>query len=119
MDNPTPGVDPNKQLFNQPNQITGQPVNSAPQNPKNETLKVLGINLLIYGVYFALGLSIPSLIGLVWFGYMLHSLVLLVLSIIRKAGKGQNAGAFAFTGLVMLFIGFGGCTAAFSNGLIK
>ena len=121
MDTQEPNLDNRKNLFKQtPDPASTSTVLPPPKPPgKDETLKILGINIGIYLIYFFLGLAVPSWNGLVWSAYLLHAVILLILAIIRGIGKGKNAGSLGFAAIVMFIIGFGGCSIAVANNWMK
>ena len=105
-------------------------------NPENRkkpsTVGILGINLVIFLIYFMIGLSFgkldpsSSLAGLVLYGYLIHASALLILAIARAITRlitgnrnGVSAGDFMISLFAILIIGFGACTFAFTQGFIK
>lgn len=81
--------------------------------------RFFAINLAIYVGYLILIVLVMSgAAGLgILIGYLLHTLVLLIIAFGRKGTKAF--GPTLLTALVMPVIGFGGCTLVYSLGIVR
>lgn len=105
--------------------------NTTSPNPiqTKKKVNVVGINFLIFICYYTFGLLLPKISGddlgtlIIFYGYMVHAGALVLISIeegIRGMVKKTktNAGQLFLSAILLLIIGFGACTVAFTTGLM-
>jgi hypothetical protein len=105
------------------NPIVPVPPPPVEQKPPEAPNHIIGINFLIFLAYYAVGFAAgkaspnSSLAGLVMYGYMYHFAVLVVIALVVAFTKRRStAWLYLATAFMLLVIGFGACTFAFSQG---
>lgn len=95
--------------------------NTEQIQPENK-LNIFGLNFIIFGVYYILGIFLTGTIfgALVFYGYIFHAIILILISIMELIrGMSQkiktNAGQYFLMAILLLIVGFGACTFAFAN----
>lgn len=99
------------------------------QNKPGKGINIVGANLLGFAGYYVLGLLLSKILGgelgmlFIFYGYMIHAAVLVIASVgefirglVQKTHT--NWAEYFLSAILLLIIGFGACTVAFTSGLV-
>ena len=104
---------------------------NAAETKQKKRMSIFGINLLIFIGYYLFAVISSKLLKsndfgtiYIFFGYMVHAALLILISIIEGIrGVHQKvktrAGQYFLTAILLLIIGFGVCTFTYNSGIMN